>query len=57
MSEPKPSLEKISGLTFRGGYLVSAINFEAEIAKRGGLEAMLEQSLKHNALLKRLSNG
>ena len=47
-------IEKIGGLTFKDGYLVTNFNEEAEIAKRGGIDAMFKQSLKNNALLARL---
>ena len=47
-------IEKIGGLTFKDGILVSGIDSDAEIAKRGGLDAMLAESVKHNAFMARL---
>lgn len=47
-------IEKIGGLTFRDGILVSNFDVEKEIEKRGGIDKMFAESLKHNALLARL---
>lgn len=48
-------IEKIGGLTFKDGVLISSLDVEAELAKRGGLDAMFKQSRENNALLARLS--
>lgn len=48
-------IEKIGGLTFKDGVLVSAFDPLAEIAKRGGIDGLLVQSFQNNALLSRLA--
>lgn len=48
-------IEKIGGLTFKDDVLVSSIDIDAEIAKRGSLDGMLVQSFQNNALLSRLA--
>lgn len=48
-------IEKIGGLTFKDGILVSTFASEAEIAKRGGLAAMMEQSLRLNPFMQMLA--
>jgi hypothetical protein len=44
-------IEKIGGLTFRDGVLVSSIDVDAEIAKRGGIDAMYQRSLQANPFM------
>lgn len=49
-------IEKIGELTFRDGVLVTDFDADAEIAKRGGLDAMYQQSLEHNAFMRRFAS-
>ena len=50
-------IEKIGGLTFQDGILVATMDAKREIEKRGGIEKMLEDSMKHNAFLQRLAEN
>jgi len=47
-------IEKIGGLTFKDGVLVSNLDVDAEIATRGGMDVMFAESVKHNAFMARL---
>jgi hypothetical protein len=49
-----PLIEKIGGLTFRDGVLVSSFDERAAFERRGGLDKMFEESKSGNALLARL---
>jgi hypothetical protein len=49
-----PLIEKIGGLTFRDGVLVSSFDEKAAFERRGGLDKMFEESKGGNALLARL---
>ena len=48
-------IEKMGGLTFRNDYLVASFDAKAELERRGGIDKMLKESLKHNALLQKLA--
>lgn len=48
-------IERIGGLAFHNGVLVSDLDVRKEIAKRGGADKMFAESLKNNALLARLA--
>ncbi len=50
-------IERVGGLVFRNGILVSDFDAEKEIEKRGGIDKMFGESLKANALLVRLAKS
>lgn len=55
MTESKPVIERIGHLTFKDGVLVSTLDEHGEIAKRGGIDAMLARSLETNAFMRQLA--